>query len=376
MKQNILIFTPQEGKDDWKSIPHDGYDLIIFTGGYFTSIDLSNEDLAKAAIEIINFKINNNKVLLLLNEDDLQYIDRGEITANYRQDGHNLFKFILTKHKKMFSMYYPDVTGKLDAFLNQMFNLNLNQIPRLWHFCPRGYFINSAFFEFEKPKTYKHKNQKSLEFNYIDGYKVGVFCPYMNNVDPKLVAAQRSVFDIFNIKINQLLWNGLGGNPHSDFVNHIFDNIDCDFYILFDIDAIPLRPDFLETIIRRTVKTKIVGAEQTTDMISDEPFAAPSCFCISKDLYEQMGRPRFDPTYRSDDTQELTHLAWEQGIEVDFIKFTDCKIPNYYWKFKDGRQYGFGSFYEDLVYHNFQARWDKFTVLFYEECEKIVKKYS
>ena len=89
-----------------------------------------------------------------------------------------------------------------------------------------------------------------------------------------------------------------------------------------------------------------------------------------------MGRPRFDPTYRSDDTQELTHLAWEQGIEVDFIKFTDCKIPNYYWKFKDGRQYGFGSFYEDLVYHNFQARWDKFTVLFYEECEKIVKKYS
>lgn len=365
--KRILTFTRQEGKDDWKSIPKEGYDLIVFTGGYFVADKMSNEDLMKSAHDIINFKINNNNVILLLNQDDLQYINENQILGSYRHEIAEQCKNLLKRKKHLFS-FYDVLPGHLD--------ISFKKWPQMGYFYPRGYFINDAFYEFEPPVKFIHPPNKPLTYNLVDNYKVGIFIPYMDNVDPKLVAAQKKVFDVFNVNVNQILWRGLGGNPHSDFVNHFIDNADCDFYVLFDIDSIPLRPDFLEILVKRAGKTKIVGAEQTTDMISDEPFAAPSCFIISKDLYNQMGRPSFNPTYRSDDTQELTHLAWEQGIEVDFIRFSHCKIPNYYWKFKDGRQYGFGSYYEDLAYHNFQARWDKFTQFFYEECENIVKKYS
>lgn len=364
---NVLIFTKQEGRDDWKNISFDKNDLIIFSGAYFVSDTLSCHDLIRSTQDIINFKLNNDNVLLLLNEDDLQYIGEPR-TGNYKAECHDLFNSILIENRHLFNTYNS-------ALINNL-KIDLNKIPQMIYFCPRGYFVNDLFYEFEIPKTFTHNPQKSLVFNKINGYKVGIFIPYMDNIDPKLVEAQKQVFDTFNVNINQILWKSLGGNPHSDFVNTIVDDVYCDFYVLFDIDSIPLRPDFLEILVERAGKTKILGAEQTTDMISNEPFAAPSCFIISKELYDKMGRPRFDPTPRSDDTQELTHLAIEQGIEVDFIKFTHCKIPNYYWEFKDGRKYGYGSYYEDLVFHNFQARLDKFTRFFFEECEKTIAKYS
>lgn len=363
---NVLIITRPEGESDWKTIPKDNYDLIIFTGGYFVSAYHSNQHLITEFSEIISFRLNNDNVILLLNQDDIQYLNTSSKVYGFREDGAIAFKSILKQYSHLL---------KYNHFHNDI-NYNSSYCNQL---IPRSYYINGAHFDFNNYNVPLNLDYypANLQYNYINGYIIGVYTPYMENVDISVLRAQRSVFNKFNVNINQIPWPEKEyAHPHSDFCNWIVDNENVDFYVFFDIDAIPLKPNFLEILIERAGFDKLVGCEQTTEFISNIPFAAPSCLIISKKLYNKMGRPRFNPTERSDDTQELTHLAWEQNIEVDFIKFTHCKVPNYYWVFQDGRIYGYGSVYEDLIYHNFQARFGRFLHFFIDECKSTVEKYS
>jgi hypothetical protein len=363
---NVLVITRPEGESDWKTIPKENYDLIIFTGGYFVSAYHSDQHLVTAFSDIVSFRLNNSNVVLLLNQDDIQYLNPSVSVPGFRSTGVFLFKSILKQYSHLLKYSYT-----YDGI-----NYNSNYCNQL---IPQSYYINGTHFSFSKDRSPLDLDYypKNLQYNKINGYTVGVYTPYMENIDISILHAQRSVFNKFKININQIPWpEKAHAHPHSDFCNWIVDNEDVDFYVFFDIDAIPLKPNFLEILIDRASFTKLVGCEQTTEFISDVPFAAPSCLVFSKNLYNKMGRPRFNPTERSDDTQELTYIAWEQGIEVDFIKFTHCKVPNYYWVFQDGRVYGYGSVYEDLIYHNFQARFGRFLHFFIDECKSIVMKYS
>lgn len=364
--KNSVIFNRIHGDDSWSKIDLSAYEIIIFAGNYFDSTHHTNEELVDNFSNILKLAKSNSNVTLLLGRHDIQYLDLGLRIGGFREDGVDQFNQILSDNVDMFKVTYEnEFECDQDAikFEDQVIELE-----------EEFYYSNFQKMRLkEEIAIYQREYVKApFEYNYINGYKVGIYAPYMKNLDQSVIDAQKSVFDVFGLKINQVYWEG----RHPEFSNFVARNEDVDFFILFDIDAIPLRPDFLEQVIRMAGKDNIVGAEQVTIHISDDAFAAPSCFIISKDLYNRMGQPSFEITERGDDTQELTYLAYEMGIGVKFLEFTHCEKEHYYWRFADGRKYGYGSYYADLAYHNFEARMGAYIHLFLNKCKEIVKKYS
>jgi hypothetical protein len=367
--KKTLIFPKTHGRSDWKNVSKEGIETIIFTGNYFDSSRMLNENLIDNFLEIVKFARENDNVILLLGDHDLQYLENQPKTLGYREDGALLFRNAIIENTDLFLTEWTKdgVTYKQQSAESQD-----GIIPLI----EEKYYIDGVEF----PLIYKIITQnpwieKPYEYNIVDGFKVGIYAPYMFNIDQSVIDAQKRVFDLFNIKINQIFWE----KQHADFMNHLTRTENVDFFIFFDIDSIPLRPDFLEYVIRETGKDKIMGVEQVSAHVPGyefEPFAAPACFIISRDLYHKMGMPPFDVTYRGDDTQELTYIANETGIPVRFIRFTHCEELHYHWKFKDGRQYGFGNTYEDLVFHNFESRFNEKLKYFFDKCEEVIAKYS
>lgn len=223
-----------------------------------------------------------------------------------------------------------------------------------------------------------------MEYNYLvkDGktLKIGVYTTYFPNLDPRFIEYQKKVFDKFGIKLNQIENQpnllGRGYNSHGTFLTEISKNEDVDYLVFFDIDAIPLHPDFLQIVIDRTYGKKVIlGIEQRTNHIPNSiPYAGPSCFVISKETYNALGQPHYNETDRSDVAEELTHIAREKGIEVDMFKFEKCEIP--LWDLSDGRKFGTASSYEGLAFHNFESRNSEKIELFLNKCKEILNEYD
>ena len=372
-----IVFPKNHGRTEWKQIINrERPDRVIFTGNYFDSSNLMNEELVDNFLNIVKHAKENKNTILLVGCHDIQYLDTRLKVGGFREDGAKMFYNVINENLHMFVQEYAEdnLIYRQDSIAS---DIDESSITRLkWGY----YYVNGVpklLLEADgNPLIYQNQQQRPTEYNIVNGYKVGIYSGYMSNMLQSVLDAQRSVFDTFNIKLNQVLWTK--SDLLGDFLNHIVDTEDVDFYVFFDIDSIFLKPDALEILIKMTGKNRIVGAEQVSVHVKgyeDHIFAAPSCFCISKELYNKMGRTRFDYTYRGDDTQELTHAAQEQGIEVMFLRFAHCEKPNYYWKLPNGKTYGYGSTYEDMVYHNFESRFAK-VHYFIDKCKEVVEKYS
>ena len=375
MKKTI-VFPKNHGVTGWKHIvKKERPDRVIFTGNYFDSSNLMNEELVDNFLDIIKYANESKKVVLLIGRHDLQYLDTRLKIPGFREDGAQMFHEVIDANLHLFVQEYveDDLIYRQDSIVSDIDSSLIQLIGGY-------YYINGVpklLLEADgKPLIYQNQPQRPMEYNIVNGFKVGIYSGYMSNTLQSVLDAQRSVFDTFNIKLNQVLWTKsylLG-----QFLNHIVDTEDVDFFVFFDIDSIPLKPNILEILIKMAGKNKIVGSEQVSVHVKgyeDHVFAAPSCFCISNELYNRMGRTRFDFTDRGDNTQELTHAAQEQGIDVIFLRYSHCEKPNYYWKLPNGKTYGYGSTYEDMVYHNFESRFSKVDY-FIDKCKEIVEKYS
>lgn len=247
----------------------------------------------------------------------------------------------------------------------------------------------------------------TMSFSYndvkVDGesLKVGVYCPAFF-CDPLYMEYHKKVFEHFRTSVNYIHAN----QRHGETLNQLSRTEEVDYLCFVDVDAIPLAPNILETLISRVHgKNAIIGIEQTSnnhlhetdklialthatrngDQISghispkgneenltghEETYAGPAFFVISKKNYKNLGEPSYLETYRSDCGEELSYIAREKGFDVKYIKFSHCIEPK--WHLKEGVEFGIGSTYEDLVYHNFQARSSSSIDLFIEKCKNIL----
>lgn len=205
--------------------------------------------------------------------------------------------------------------------------------------------------------------------------KLGIYSVYYNNNSPEYREYQKKVFDKFNLHINQIQWEDQGYIGHSNFMNHIARTEEVDYLIFFDIDCIPLVSNILDIILERIHNKKtILGPEQTSnhisEVISKGIFAAPSCFCISKQFYKELGEPSFEATYRGDVAQELTHICREKNYKVEYFKY-DRSIEEK-WKLKEDTFFGSGTVYEDIIFHNFSATSGYNLTNFIEKAEEVL----
>lgn len=91
-------------------------DKIIFVGDYVDSFDVANVDMKLNLEEIIHFKREYpDKVVLLIGNHDVQYIEPNQICSGYRPEMKHDFGDIYRKNEDCFQMAYyheSDIDGR------------------------------------------------------------------------------------------------------------------------------------------------------------------------------------------------------------------------------------------------------------------------
>lgn len=206
--------------------------------------------------------------------------------------------------------------------------------------------------------------------------RIQAFSCYQDNISEKIVHYQKSVFDLFGMNIVQEYTT----INHADFLDEKINNIDFDIIVFFDIDCIPITPNLYEYIIDKlSDNNSILGIEQC-NIKKDGIYAGPACFAITNDVFTKLGKPSFNPTYRSDTGGEFTFNSIENGVNVKL--FNIKKSLNRKWKCGD-KYFGNGTTYDNLLYHQFElGRYYNHPDLkiyeyqFINKCKEILKKYE
>lgn len=217
--------------------------------------------------------------------------------------------------------------------------------------------------------------------NVPGGSRVAVISLYGSNRPTTIVDWQRKVFDRFDITLNQIA-APFPAQSHGYFLDRVAEQTisQWDYLITFDMDAIPLRPDFVSQIMDKICdgRTLFGGAQQSNHIVvngtAQNVYVSPCFLAISRNLYEKLGRPTFDHTSRGDCAEELTWRVKEQGFNLGLVYPSSIIDPCY--PLDNGLHFGQGTTYGDLAYHNFCQDRANSEQMFVEKCKETLARYG
>ena len=192
---------------------------------------------------------------------------------------------------------------------------------------------------------------------------------YWDNIDPRVVEAQREVFDHFGLVIDQRERTGL---DHGDFLDGYMAEIgEDDVALLVDIDCFPLNREIVERAFAAAQAGRIFGCAQSTGHVDpDRLFVAPMFMTISRRTWEGLGRPSFRPDSSHDVAQRLNEVAAAAGVEIEMIYPWGCIVPK--WRLGEIALYGIGTFYRGGVFHLFESRKTPFSYVLFDVAEAVL----
>lgn len=194
---------------------------------------------------------------------------------------------------------------------------------------------------------------------------------YNDIIDQEIVLSQKKVFDKFNLNLQQIKpekWVN-HGTCVDQYLNQIKD--ENEVIVLFDIDSIPLN----EWIVPYAIKwcqenIGIFSVAQKHPKLISTILAAPSFMVFSMKTYNFLGKPSFLETNRSDCGGEMTYTAREKGVEIRLLYPTVSDIPS--WSLDEYYKFGYGTNYENKIYHSFESRFNKKNSLFINKCNEVL----
>jgi hypothetical protein len=192
---------------------------------------------------------------------------------------------------------------------------------------------------------------------------------YWDNIDPRVVKAQREVFTHFGLAIDQRERTGL---DHGDFLDGYMAEIDeDDVALLMDIDCFPLNREIVDRAFAAGRAGRIFGCAQSTSHVdSDRLFVAPMFMTISRRTWDGLGRPSFRPDANNDVAQRLNEVATAAGVEIEMLYPWGCIVPK--WRLGEIALYGIGTFYRGGVFHLFESRWTPFSYVLFDVAEAVL----
>lgn len=192
---------------------------------------------------------------------------------------------------------------------------------------------------------------------------------YWDNIDPRIVAAQRDVFAHFGYHVEQRERTGVN---HADFLDGFMGELGPDdVALLTDIDCFPLNREIVERAFARARAGAIFGCAQSTNHIDpDRVYVAPMFMAISRRTWEALGRPSFSPDASNDVAQRLNDLARERGVEIEMLAPFGAIVPK--WRLGDLGLYGVGTFYRGGVFHLFESRWTPFAFVLFDVARAVL----
>jgi hypothetical protein len=192
---------------------------------------------------------------------------------------------------------------------------------------------------------------------------------YWDNIDPRLIGAQRDVFAHFGFDIDQRERTGLN---HGDFLDGYMTEIgEDDIALLMDIDCFPLNREIVDRAFAAARAGRIFGCAQSTSHVDpDRLFVAPTFMAISRRTWDGLGRPSFRPDATNDVAQRLNELATAAGIDTEMLYPWGCIVPK--WRLAEIALYGIGTFYRGGVFHLFESRKTPFSFILYDVAEAVL----
>jgi len=213
------------------------------------------------------------------------------------------------------------------------------------------------------------------------------------NVPTEVANAQKEVFDYFNIDLIQVDED----IRHPDFIDNILNSTQDEWYIFFDVDAIPTRKDVIEEILNNINDDTLFGMTQADNCNNlQHNYAGPSFIAFTRKLWEKVGKPSFTERQRyllngeihinekfttieeirkiggqalCDVAEEFTYRVEEKGYKLKLWQPTSSN--NKQWKLNN-IMFGNGTTYNDSIYHQFQIRFKEQQSEFISTCYKTI----
>jgi hypothetical protein len=195
---------------------------------------------------------------------------------------------------------------------------------------------------------------------------------YNNVINPEIVNLQKRVFEKYGYNIDQMNitdWVS-HGKCVDDYLNKIED--ENEIIVLFDIDSIPLNNTIIHTAVDWCKNNiGIYSMAQRAPKIKNAIIhAAPAFMVFSIKTYTMLGRPSFETNYRSDCGAEMTHSSKEKGIEVKMLYPSHVESPH--TLLENDIYFGYGTTYDDQIYHAFESRFKRRDGFFINKCRTIL----
>ncbi|MCR8726831.1 hypothetical protein [Frigidibacter sp. ROC022] len=192
---------------------------------------------------------------------------------------------------------------------------------------------------------------------------------YWANVDPRLLAAQRAVFEHLGIPLQQHLRDRM---PHGVWMDEILAQEPEGIVVFCDIDAVPLRAGPFDRLVARARAGRIAGLAQSCNHLGNPRhiYAAPMFLALDRGIWRRLGSPSMAADSEHDAGQRLCIAAEARGVPVETVLPSSCLIT--IWPLADKRLYGIGTFYgENDFFHLYQSRKRRFLQAFLQVCEDV-----
>jgi hypothetical protein len=192
---------------------------------------------------------------------------------------------------------------------------------------------------------------------------------YWDNIEPRVVTAQRLVFEHFGLSIEQ---HEKTGTSHGTFLDEFMAGLGAeDVALLMDIDCFPLNRAIVDEAFAAAREGRIFGcAQSSNDIDPNRLYAGPMFMAISRYTWERIGRPSFCRDGQNDVAQRLNDIAIAAGVPVDIIYPCACIVPK--WRLGDIALFGIGTFYRGGVFHLFQSRETPYSFILYEVADAVL----
>ena len=193
---------------------------------------------------------------------------------------------------------------------------------------------------------------------------------YWDNIDPRVVEAQRKVFAHFGLSIDQRERTGVS---HGDFLDAYMAEIaEDDVALLMDIDCFPLnRADRRQGFRGGPGRVAFLAARSRATISTPTGFSPRRCSWRSRGAPGTSSGARASaPMQTNDVAQRLNDVAVAAGVGIELIYPWATIVPK--WRLGDIALYGIGTFYRGGVFHLFELRWTPFSYILFDVADAVV----
>lgn len=213
---------------------------------------------------------------------------------------------------------------------------------------------------------------------------VAIYSYFNEDLNIEIPKYQKMIFNKFNLNIKQVVGGKVKKNQdifdyedHPNALMRIIKESEEDYIIFFDIDCIPLSGSFYPKLLDQIKDNKtLAGAIQCANHIDkNKPYISPGFCGFSKNLYYDCDSPSFNtdrtPITGCDCMQRFTDVCIEKNKNIIYWNVTDQ--GNERWDiFSHNTKFGNRTIYENLIYHQFEIRYEWQQSEFIEKCKQIL----